>query len=92
MHGFLKRWLWSILAFIVLIAAFLWFREFKGTDETEIRAKVEAALTPTGCPEVVGPTYGSLRYSGPLIDTHYHIPAVGKKWRAAAPGRQHRHQ
>lgn len=45
------------------------------SKESDIwRMRIEAALAPTNCLQVVGPTYGDISYSGPLIDTHYHIP------------------
>ena len=36
--------------------------------------RIDAALAPSHCEQVSGARYGSLYYSGALIDTHYHIP------------------
>lgn len=36
--------------------------------------KLKAALEKTECVPAAEKRYGSLRYEGPLIDTHYHIP------------------
>ena len=38
--------------------------------------RIEAAMAPSECPEIPEQIYPSSYYTGPLIDTHLHIPAV----------------
>lgn len=63
-----------VLAGTAVPFAFFRLQDFIRTHETDIKTKVETALTPRNCPEAPQKTYGSARYTGPLIDTHYHIP------------------
>ncbi len=43
-------------------------------EEKVWQQRIDAAFKPSNCKQVSGPKYGSLYYTGSLIDTHYHIP------------------
>lgn len=45
-------------------------------EQTFWKRRIDAAFTPSNCSTVSGEKYGSFYYSGPLIDTHYHIPSI----------------
>lgn len=74
----MRTWYKFLLGFALLVIGislvFFGLRDFSGADNGEVKAKVEAALLPGDCPQASAKTYGNGRYSGPLIDTHYHIP------------------
>lgn len=38
--------------------------------------RIQAAMIPANCPDVIQETYPALYYKGPLTDTHLHIPAI----------------
>ncbi len=38
--------------------------------------KVAAAMDPSGCPVIASPTYPAGYYTGPMIDSHLHIPQL----------------
>lgn len=65
----------GIAAVAVIGAAALFMASKRSSDENGgWEDKVERALAKTDCVPAPEKRYGSLRYEGPLIDTHYHIP------------------
>lgn len=69
--GKMKKWLiLGGLGLVALAVLFMW--KFTGGGEWE--DKLEAALAEKPCQAAPEKRYGNLRYTGPLIDTHYHIP------------------
>ena len=45
-------------------------------EEKVWQERVNSALKPSSCPEISKVEYPSSYYSGPLLDTHLHIPAI----------------
>jgi len=45
-------------------------------EEQAWEERIDAALAPSYCFAVEGPSYGEEYYTGPLIDTHYHIANI----------------
>ncbi len=45
-------------------------------EEQLWRKRIEKALAPTPCPDIVKLEYPASYYHGPLIDTHLHIPSI----------------
>jgi len=45
-------------------------------EEQAWEKRIDAALAPSYCFAVEGPRYGDEYYTGPLIDTHYHIANI----------------
>ncbi len=72
----MKKWIVGGGLVVVLIGAgLLFFRSaFNEGDGGGWEDKVAAALEPKTCVPAPEKRYGNLRYEGPLIDTHYHIP------------------
>lgn len=71
-----KRALLGIVGLIIIagIALLLWFKSSFG-EEGDWGDKVQRALAPKeDCVPAAEKRYGDLRYEGPLIDAHYHIP------------------
>lgn len=71
----MKKLVAGIAGLVVIVGAALglwlfWSSGRGGGWDTAVRA----ALKETVCVLATEKTYGSLRYEGPLIDTHYHIP------------------
>lgn len=65
----------GIAAVAVIGAAALFMASKRSSDEGGgWEDKVEAALAKTDCVSAPEKRYGNLRYEGPLVDTHYHIP------------------
>lgn len=65
------------LVVIMGTALLVWSKRSSGGGEEEGGSwedKVERALAPTDCVSAPQKRYGNLRYGGPLIDAHYHIP------------------
>ncbi|MCH8095183.1 MAG: amidohydrolase family protein [Chloroflexi bacterium] len=40
------------------------------------QARIDAAFAASDCPPVPEPAYDGPNYAGPLIDTHFHVPAI----------------
>lgn len=71
-----KKTIAVIVGLIIITgtAFFLWLKYSSG-EEGDWKDKVERALAPKGdCVPAPEKQYGNLRYEGPLIDAHYHIP------------------
>lgn len=69
------KWLRVLTALVLFVGGSV----FVGTQmsrkgQSGWEDKVRAALAPTDCVPAPEKRYGELRYEGPLIDTHYHIP------------------
>lgn len=65
----------GIAAVAVIGAVALFMASKRSSDEGGgWEDKVEAALAKTDCVSAPEKRYGNLRYAGPLVDTHYHIP------------------
>ncbi|TSC79961.1 MAG: amidase [Candidatus Peregrinibacteria bacterium Gr01-1014_25] len=45
-------------------------------EQKEWERRIDAALTPASCPDVPPPVFPKGYYTGPLIDTHLHVPAI----------------
>ncbi|MEK6970454.1 MAG: amidohydrolase family protein [archaeon] len=45
-------------------------------EQAEWNQRVDAALAPVECPDVSPKVVPSEYYSGPLVDTHWHIPSI----------------
>lgn len=45
-------------------------------EEKVWRERIEAALAPSPCPDIPQPVFPGSYYTGPLTDTHLHIPAI----------------
>lgn len=45
-------------------------------EEKVWRGRVEAALAPSPCPDIPKAAFPNTYYTGPLTDTHLHIPAI----------------
>lgn len=71
----MRRWAAVVGVVAVAGAAVLWLLS-RGVleDGGGWEEKLRAALAPAACEAATARRYGSLRYEGPLIDTHYHIP------------------
>lgn len=69
-----KRAILVIVGLVVVtgMALVAWSKRSSGEGGWE--DKVERALAPTDCTPAPQKRYGALRYEGPLIDAHYHIP------------------
>lgn len=47
------------------------------TSEEQVwRKRIEAAMSPSPCPDVPTPEFPASYYQGPLVDTHLHIPSI----------------
>ncbi|MDP3685529.1 MAG: amidohydrolase family protein [bacterium] len=70
----MKKWIAAVgLLLAVGIALFVLAKRSPG-EGGGWGNKVRAALEKTECISAPEKRYGNLRYDGPLIDTHYHIP------------------
>src|SRR3990167_4026419 len=72
-----RAWLWLILVLFLLagFGAALFTKQRLGAGPGGGWGdKLAAALQETDCVPAAEKQYGDLRYGGPLIDTHYHIP------------------
>ncbi len=65
------------LIFIILVLLiFVGTLVFSLNSEDWLEQKIDSAFLPSECKIVSGQKYGTSYYDGPLIDTHYHIPAI----------------